>query len=50
MIGTPFYFSPEMCKGEKYDYKSDIWALGILLYEICTLDYPFKGKNYSTMI
>ncbi len=43
IIGTPHYYSPEMCKGLNYDYKSDIWALGVLLYEICALEHPFKG-------
>jgi NIMA (never in mitosis gene a)-related kinase len=45
MLGTPYYFSPEMCKGEKYDEKVDVWATGVLLYEMCNLDYPFGGKN-----
>jgi len=47
MIGTPYYFSPEMCKGETYSFKTDIWSLGVLLYEIAVLEYPFKGKNIS---
>lgn len=50
IIGTPYYYSPEMCKGQTYGTKSDIWSLGILLYEMCTLEYPFKGKNYSQLI
>jgi NIMA (never in mitosis gene a)-related kinase len=50
VIGTPYYYSPEMCKGETYDSKSDIWSLGVLLYEMCALEYPFKGKNYSSLI
>ena len=47
MIGTPYYFSPEMCMGQRYDTKSDIWSLGVLLFEMCFLSYPFKGKNIS---
>lgn len=50
LIGTPYYYSPEMCKGESYDTKSDIWSLGVLLFEMCALEYPFKGKNYSKLI
>jgi len=50
MIGTPYYFSPEMCKGESYDLRSDIWSLGILLYEMCCLDYPFRGKSINSLI
>ena len=37
MIGTPLYMSPEMLQEEKYDSKSDIWSLGVLLYEMCSL-------------
>ena len=40
-IGTPYYFSPEMTKVESYSYKTDIWSLGVLFYEICTLEPPF---------
>lgn len=50
IIGTPYYYSPEMCKGESYDSKSDIWSLGVLLFEMCALEYPFRGKNYSKLI
>lgn len=36
-LGTPYYLSPEICLGQKYDYKSDMWMLGCILYELCTL-------------
>lgn len=35
--GTPMYFSPELIKGEPYSKKTDIWSLGCVIYEICTL-------------
>ena len=44
-IGTAFYLSPEIIKGKSYDYKSDIWNLGIILYELTQLKYPFIGDN-----
>lgn len=47
LTGTPFYFSPEVCKEMPYDSKSDIWALGCLLYELCCKTQPFKSKGYT---
>ncbi|CAB4039759.1 Serine threonine- kinase Nek11, partial [Paramuricea clavata] len=43
--GTPYYMSPEILKHEGYNSKSDIWALGVVLYELCTLDHAFEGQN-----
>jgi serine/threonine protein kinase len=37
LVGTPFYLSPEICESKPYDFKTDIWALGCILYEICSL-------------
>ena len=42
-IGTPYYISPELCKDQPYNDKSDVWALGCVLYELCTLNHPFEG-------
>ena len=46
-LGTPFYLSPEICLGHAYDYKSDSWMLGCVLYEMCTLKRPFEGEALS---
>ena len=48
-IGTPYYFSPEMVLKKKYNFKIDVWAIGIILYEICTLQKPFVGKNVEEL-
>eukprot|EP00792_Barthelona_sp_PAP020_P008624 TRINITY_DN3232_c0_g1_i2.p1 TRINITY_DN3232_c0_g1~~TRINITY_DN3232_c0_g1_i2.p1 ORF type:complete len:1197 (+),score=321.12 TRINITY_DN3232_c0_g1_i2:284-3592(+) len=45
MVGTPIYMSPEQMNGAPYDTKSDIWALGCVLYEMCTLKPPFMANN-----
>ncbi len=45
VIGTPYYLSPEIINDKPYDYKSDIWSLGILLYEMSALKMPFEGNN-----
>ena len=39
--GTPYYASPEVWRDEPYDFKSDIWSLGCVLYEMITLRPPF---------
>lgn len=41
--GTPYYASPEVWRDKPYDFKSDIWSLGCVLYEICCLKTPFKA-------
>jgi serine/threonine protein kinase len=45
MIGTPDYISPEQAEGEEADQRSDIYSLGIILYEMVTGRVPFKGDT-----
>ena len=48
-IGTPYYVSPEMCKNKPYNEKSDIWALGCILYELLTFNHPFTATNQAAL-
>ncbi|CAI2366379.1 unnamed protein product [Moneuplotes crassus] len=43
ICGEDSYRSPEACHGEEYNHSSDIWALGVLLYYMCTFRNPFEG-------
>lgn len=45
MVGTPYYLSPEIIERKKYNFQSDIWSLGVLLYELCALKPPFDGPS-----
>ncbi|KNC51156.1 NEK protein kinase [Thecamonas trahens ATCC 50062] len=49
-VGTPYYLSPELCEGLPYSAKSDVWSLGCLLYELCTLRPPFHGKSRGALM
>ncbi|XP_071362778.1 NIMA-related kinase 12 [Trachinotus anak] len=49
-VGTPSYLSPELCQDVPYSSKSDIWALGCLLYEICALRPPFAATNLLSLL
>ena len=44
-VGTPYYLSPEICQNQPYDEKSDVWSLGVLIYELITLNKPFDSKS-----
>mgnify|MGYP002622748365 CR=1 FL=1 len=48
-VGTPYYMSPEQLNDKKYNEKSDIWACGCLLYEMCALNRPFEAANHLSL-
>ncbi|CAH2107452.1 unnamed protein product [Euphydryas editha] len=50
VIGTPYYLAPELCEGNPYDTKSDVWALGCLLYEMCTHKRAFESETLVGLV
>jgi NIMA (never in mitosis gene a)-related kinase len=46
-VGTPLYMSPEVLRGDGYDFKSDVWSLGCMLYELTMLKSPFKSEGLN---
>nr|XP_039265484.1 serine/threonine-protein kinase Nek1-like [Styela clava] len=49
-IGTPYYLSPEICENKPYNNKSDVWALGCVLYEVLTLKHAFEAGNMKNLV
>ncbi len=45
MVGTPYYISPELIEGKPYAMASDIWSIGVILYELCSLKPPFNAES-----
>ncbi|ETW04979.1 NEK protein kinase [Aphanomyces invadans] len=46
-VGTPLYMSPEVLRGDGYDWKCDVWSLGCILYELAMLRSPFKSEGLN---
>ncbi|XP_023363850.1 serine/threonine-protein kinase Nek3 isoform X1 [Otolemur garnettii] len=49
-VGTPYYVPPEIWENLPYNNKSDIWSLGCILYELCTLKHPFQANSWKNLI
>ncbi|XP_074843420.1 serine/threonine-protein kinase Nek3 isoform X2 [Carettochelys insculpta] len=49
-VGTPYYVPPEIWENMPYNNKSDMWSLGCILYELCTLKHPFQAKSWKHLI
>lgn len=45
MVGTPYYLSPEIIESKPYSFKTDVWSLGVILYEMCALKPPFNAES-----
>ncbi|KAM6933723.1 serine/threonine-protein kinase Nek3 [Xenentodon cancila] len=49
-VGTPYYVAPEIWDNKPYNNKSDVWSLGCVLYELCTLRHPFQAHSWKSLI
>ena len=49
-IGTPYYLSPEICMNRPYNTASDMWSLGVCLYEMCMLAHPFDASSMEGLL
>eukprot|EP00741_Cyanophora_paradoxa_P012801 tig00020629_g12365.t1 len=47
--GTPLYASPELCQNQPYDERTDVWSLGVVLYELAALRLPFTGRTLTDL-
>lgn len=50
LTGTPYYLSPEICNGESYNAKTDIWSLGCCLYRMLTFTHAFEADSLPALI
>eukprot|EP01006_Ploeotia_vitrea_P039021 TRINITY_DN66304_c1_g1_i1.p1 TRINITY_DN66304_c1_g1~~TRINITY_DN66304_c1_g1_i1.p1 ORF type:complete len:455 (-),score=74.08 TRINITY_DN66304_c1_g1_i1:362-1726(-) len=50
ICGTPYYFSPELCQGHPYSNKSDIWSLGVILFEMAMLSRPYEADSMQELM
>lgn len=49
IVGAPYYMSPEMIRGNSYNHKTDVWSMGVVLYELISLQHPFMGRSIEDL-
>ena len=50
LLGTLAYMSPQQIRGDRADARSDIWSVGVVLYELLTYRRPFEGENHAALL
>jgi NIMA (never in mitosis gene a)-related kinase len=50
VIGTPLFMAPELCQGREYNDRSDVWSLGVVIYECIMLHLPFEAPNQAALV
>lgn len=50
VCGTPYYLSPELVMGKPYKEPSDVWSLGVIVFELLTFNRPFSASNIGFLI
>eukprot|EP00931_Biecheleriopsis_adriatica_P116158 TRINITY_DN91838_c0_g1_i1.p1 TRINITY_DN91838_c0_g1~~TRINITY_DN91838_c0_g1_i1.p1 ORF type:complete len:384 (-),score=73.67 TRINITY_DN91838_c0_g1_i1:100-1251(-) len=50
LVGTPYYLSPEICQKQPYHCPSDVWAVGCVLFELCSLRVPFDAQDINQLV
>jgi NIMA (never in mitosis gene a)-related kinase 1/4/5 len=50
VVGTPYYMAPELCASRPYSAKADVWSLGCVFYELCTLQHAFVADSLFGLI
>jgi len=50
VVGTPYYTSPEQIRGEQVDHRTDIYAFGVILYELLAGNVPFNANNFAELV
>ncbi len=49
-MGTPYYMSPEPCRGRDVDHRTDYYAFGVVAYELLTGTFPIDGEDYMSIL
>lgn len=49
VVGTPYYLSPELVQSNAYSFSTDVWSMGVILYELVALKVPFDAPSLQML-